>query len=313
MRQFWKPTDVWANLANTALKPAWYGTDSILTNRQRAFYNRCPHRGSQLIKPSVPIVNTKKIRCPYHGIIFDSHSGEMVKAPRWPDCPQMQLKQLDIRRYGPFAMAHPKTNRSTFNVSDPVPDEQKKLEDLMIPQSRTTIHVKAPPTIVMENFLDTYHVPCIHPELSKSSKIEKHEYVFTDDIGCTFRTTLNTNRQTPFTSFFVPDKKQIAYFTAVWGGKNSGAFAFRMSTHIFAVHLRSDEKGGTIETATLLTNKNKSECEIADMMDWYGEVNNEDVEACEMVAIGRKTGHHTKSEYHPEYEKYSEHYVKNCL
>jgi phenylpropionate dioxygenase-like ring-hydroxylating dioxygenase large terminal subunit len=301
MQKTWVPVATWAGLSAATLRPAWLGTTSILLGRDRAFVNRCPHRGARLVDPKRERV-ASPIVCPYHAISFNAATGEMAKAPRWPDCPPMYRTRLAVAQYGPFALVHEDPGR-TLVQNDPVPDEQRARESKMVVRAQAEVSVAAPITIVMENFLDTYHVPVIHKTLARNSRIDRHQHLHSDSIAWHFSTVLDTGTESPMT-----EAGGTCWFTAVW----PSAFAFRLATHVFAVTLRpaghDDER--TVETATLLAPTEWPAEQVKETMAFYMGVNDEDVAVCELVAEGRGYEHGGgASHYHPEYEAYSGEYV----
>ena len=301
----WVPVHTWSDLSRNALRPTWYGDRSILLGRNRAYLNRCPHRGSRLVSEDGPAITSPLLVCPYHGMSFKAATGQLHKAPRWPTCPPLALDRLAVERYGPFAMVNADSD-AEFGGQDPVPLEQQTREKAMVVRAHEEIRVDAPVTILMENFLDTYHVPCIHKTLARSSHIERHRELQVDQYGWHFSTILETP------SPMVRGSCPIAYYTGVW----PSAFAFRLETHVFAVVLRpSPNAEHTIETATLLAPPAWSDAEVDETMEFYRNVNNEDIEACSRVARGRRDtlSSSLPDVYHPDFETYSADYVHRVV
>ena len=297
----WVPVHTWADLSSSALQRTWHVDRSILLANDRAYLNRCPHRGSRLVDETGPPVSSSLIVCPYHSISFKTENGKLHKAPRWPDCPPLALHRLAVARYGPFAMVHMDAD-AKFDGLDPVPIERRMREDAMVVRAREEVQVNAPVSVVMENFLDTYHVPSIHPKLARSSRIERHAGLQVDKNGWHFSTVLKTP------SPMVRGSCPVAYYTGVW----PSAFAFRLETHVFAVVLRPKGAERTLETATLLTPPAWSDAEVRETMDFYRQVNDEDVLACDRVARGRRDApfRNRPEVYHPEFEVYSADYAQ---
>jgi phenylpropionate dioxygenase-like ring-hydroxylating dioxygenase large terminal subunit len=302
LRNTWVPASTWAGLSAATLRPAWRGTTSILLGRGRAFVNRCPHRGARLVDPERERVTSPLITCPYHAISFNAATGEMAKAPRWPDCPPMSLTRFAVAQYGPFALVHDDPDRTLVH-RDPVPIEQRVREGQMVVRAQAEVRVAAPVTVVMENFLDTYHVPVIHKTLARNSKIDRHQHLHRDSVAWNFSTVLDTGTESPMTA-----AGGTCWFTAVW----PSAFAFRLATHVFAVTLRpaGRDEERTVETATLLAPTEWPDEQVQETMAFYTGVNDEDVAVCELVAEGRGYDHGGGApHYHPEYEAYSSDYA----
>ena len=301
----WIPVTPWATLSAATLRPAWYGRRSILLGRERAFLNRCPHRGSRLLDEDAPPTAAPVLVCPYHGMGWRTDNGALTKAPRWDTCPALVLHRLAVAKYGPFTMVHARPD-AKFPGQDPVPLERRLAEDLMVVRAQEEVHVRAPVPVVMENFLDTYHVPCLHRStLLPSSRVERHREVGVDPWGWHFSTRLETP------SPMVRGADPVAYYTGVW----PAAFAFRLETHVFAVTLRPvgrpGEDEGTVETATLLAPPAWTAAEVQETLAFYRDVNNEDVVACERVARGRPDGLGGPPDvYHPELVRYAREFAE---
>ncbi|KPQ36362.1 MAG: ring-hydroxylating dioxygenase 2Fe-2S subunit [Phormidium sp. OSCR] len=133
----------------------WRCGDRIL-----AWDDRCPHRGARL---SGGTVEDRGLRCPYHGLVFNSQGTcvEVPASPGWTPSSQLCLSAYPAElRYGLVWLslnpdADPKTIPSFPEWSD------LNYRKFLCGAYR----FRASPLRVMENFLDVSHFPFVHDGL----------------------------------------------------------------------------------------------------------------------------------------------------
>jgi len=156
----------------TALAHDGYGVPILLTRAKdgvvRAFLNACRHKGAKLVEDC----ETRKLgllTCPYHAWTYNLH-GQCRGIAR-----QDAFGDIDKSLYGLAALACRESggliwvslNRAAApDFSALSPDLDADLVALRIPQAhvygRRTFEVKANWKLVMEPFLESYHVPRLH-------------------------------------------------------------------------------------------------------------------------------------------------------
>ncbi|MBS1254749.1 MAG: Carnitine monooxygenase oxygenase subunit [Deltaproteobacteria bacterium] len=177
---------------------------SILVVRDKksklgAFYNVCRHRGSKLLFESC---NSKSIRCPYHAWVYGL-DGKCLGTPMFKNektvgavTEMLDAGQFDKRDYGLYPIAVRSWGFLVFvNLSAEAADDatetdvssgfEEWLGDL--PEkfqshglehwtiaSQKNYDVASNYKLVAENFMEYYHLPFVHPELSNVSRIEDH-------------------------------------------------------------------------------------------------------------------------------------------
>ena len=177
---------------------------SILVIRSKedkleAFYNVCRHRGSKLLNESC---NIKSIRCPYHAWVYGL-DGKCLGTPMFQNektpgkvTEKTDADQFDKKDYG----LYPVSVRSwgflifvnlsmgtTNGVSEddvtagfeewlgdlPQKFQSHVLEKWEISKDKN-YDVASNYKLIEENFMEYYHLPFVHPELTNVSRMEDH-------------------------------------------------------------------------------------------------------------------------------------------
>lgn len=158
------------------------GTDGEV----RVFHNVCRHRGAKLM--DAPCAKKRLIVCPYHAWSY-ALDGTLVKTPNFS---------------GPDDHAHPTLADGTQNLVEvrsgvwnhvvmvnlsgdavPLADWTARLDarwapfDIpgMAPGGEMTFEFQANWKLVLENFLESYHLPAVHPVLNSYSPLRDHVLV----------------------------------------------------------------------------------------------------------------------------------------
>ena len=154
----------------------------------RVFQNVCRHRGMILIEE--PTVLKGAIRCPYHSWCY-KQTGEVVATPHiggpgynyHSGIDKSELSLLEVRSHiwrdvifvNPDGMAPP-----FEEVHRPLLDrwsifEQPMYSDMI--DSSFKLEVNGNWKLAVENYLESYHLPWVHPGLNSYSKLEDHENI----------------------------------------------------------------------------------------------------------------------------------------
>jgi choline monooxygenase len=163
------------------------------TGSLRGFHNVCRHRASRLVTEES--CRLKRFRCPYHSWAY-ALDGTLLGAPLFEGSgiPEDQRPIFDTSRLPAFDKADygllPVHVASWANVVFVSPEEQPPpldvwlgdlpqrlagygLDDMTVVAERS-YDVAANWKLVAENFMEYYHLPWVHPELVKVSRIEDH-------------------------------------------------------------------------------------------------------------------------------------------
>ena len=154
----------------------------------RVFQNVCRHRGMILIEE--PTVLKGAIRCPYHSWCY-KQTGEVVATPHiggpgynyHSSIDKSELSLLEVRSHiwrdvifvNPNGMAPP-----FEEVHRPLLDRWSVFEQPMysdMSDSSFKLEVNGNWKLAVENYLESYHLPWVHPGLNSYSKLEDHENI----------------------------------------------------------------------------------------------------------------------------------------
>jgi len=163
------------------------GEDSTL----RVFHNVCRHRGHILV--SEPGTLKQSIRCPYHSWTYDL-AGCLQRTPHIGGYGIHEVENFDRSGYGLNEIATAIWNDLVFiNLSgtassfesfiEPLEKRWAKLwgktgaSFLRLPETFSRIHLdlNANWKLAVENYLEAYHLPTVHPELNRVSPLVDHE------------------------------------------------------------------------------------------------------------------------------------------
>lgn len=170
---------------------------SIIVTRDRegllrGFHNVCRHRGTRLVREPCQL---KRFRCPYHSWTY-ALDGQLLGAPLFEgsDIPDDQQDLFDMGHvegfdkadYGLLPVRVGQWGHLLFATLDPdamsleawlgdLPARLAgyRLEDMTVVAERD-YDVDANWKLVAENFMEYYHLPWVHPELAKVSRVEDH-------------------------------------------------------------------------------------------------------------------------------------------
>lgn len=172
-------TWAFAGLAEDVAKPGQFisvqaGLNNIIVimdddSKLQAFHNICPHRGTQLLAEKGQV--EKHITCPYHDWRFDLQ-GQLRSLPK----KNIEFKSLDKKCFGlkPASVScwhgmlwvHPEPNPIALAqwLSDIEPHVGPHIVEQLVESSDDIIvkDVQANWKIVVENYIDHYHLAQLH-------------------------------------------------------------------------------------------------------------------------------------------------------
>jgi choline monooxygenase len=143
--------------------------------RLRAYHNVCSHRGSQLV--CEPKADRKTLVCPYHGWIYRL-DGSLHRAQHFagvnrselPDPGSSGLTEVQVAQWLDFVFVNLGDGKPFSDLIDPLAQRWAEYDlSEMEYSSYLRYDFNANWKLIVENFLESYHVPFIHQELNTYS------------------------------------------------------------------------------------------------------------------------------------------------
>lgn len=293
------------------------GGASVIVTRDRegrlhAFYNTCRHRGSRLIEETTHLRG--HIRCPYHSWAY-TLGGELIGTPLFEGSPipddqraafdmsaveafdraDYGLLPVRVEAWGPLVFVN--LDATAMPLAAWIGDLGRRLDgyglDTWEVRSGATFRIEANWKLVAENFIEYYHLPWVHPDLSKVSKIEDHHRYQGDGMYMGM-TTSPISRDDRSGWLELPPAAGLEGGDAV-----SGRFVWLfpnvalsvLPNHAFVLLVSPEGPGSTIESAWWLGPPGSSGGAGRDeawerIERFWTEVNREDIEIVERVHRG---------------------------
>jgi len=173
----------------------------MLRNRQgevKVFHNVCSHRGNELVWQECSVKRT--IQCPYHGWAYDL-DGHLLATPNVGGSGVHTIDDLDRNEHGLREARSAVWMDLVFvNLSADAPDFEafigplQQRIDKLLPREKFaalrpavnhgsyTIDFAGNWKLCIENNLESYHLPTVHPDLNAVSKLEDHYHFYGDDL-----------------------------------------------------------------------------------------------------------------------------------
>lgn len=153
--------------------------------RLRAFHNICRHRGTQLIRA---VGKTQKaLTCPYHDWTYDLE-GKLISVPEEQvefssvDKSCLGLKPASVDIWKSMLFVHPDPDAGSimdwFGAIDDQVGPHKPEEMVEYKELNQSYEVKANWKIVVENYIDVYHLSHLHSGTLNMYDHKKAEYSF---------------------------------------------------------------------------------------------------------------------------------------
>lgn len=159
----------------------------------RVFHNVCSHRGLKLVDEAAACPGA--IKCPYHSWTYGL-DGQLKVTPNIGgygihtheefNSAENGLKEIRSRLWLGAIFVNLSGDAIEFDdYIEPIQSSWKQfinldnLEHFELSQaeSRLELTVKSNWKLAVENFLESYHLPTVHPELNRISPLDKHYYL----------------------------------------------------------------------------------------------------------------------------------------
>ena len=294
----------------------------------KGFHNVCRHRGCKLVDKSK---NSKVISCPYHKWSYKL-DGDLIGTPLYTP----SKREFDKSKFSLFPINIEINNNIIFgNLQDnnvPSPKISMKsafkllnkypLENCRIVKTKE-YRVKANWKLLVDNFIEYYHLPAVHPELVKASGMDEHQCTQEEGNYISFKTDplsfsdlpIDVSKKPPFSTLsgYIKENNEdvhanAAHFHALF----PNMFYFLFPNHMFSVIVNPISPTESIEKAVLMIEDNAYSPKgwVNELFDFYDKVNKEDIEICEMVQEGLKCDQYLGGKLVPKYESTIHRYHK---
>ncbi|MBX2837168.1 MAG: aromatic ring-hydroxylating dioxygenase subunit alpha [Gammaproteobacteria bacterium] len=230
----------------------------------RVFHNVCSHRGMELC--DTPRKTNGMLRCPYHSWTY-ALDGQLRGTPHIGGYGVHEHPDFDRGAHGlKEVRSHVWLNALFINLSGDAPEfeiyakpiidrfnelgSEQHLKNFMsnTEDCRTTLTVQSNWKLAVENFLEAYHLPTVHPELNQISPLQEHYHIEEFDNGAGqgsrnySRMTLE-NKHLPALAKWPTDKINLAEYPALYPNTFFGIHA----DQLFILYLQPVSAGETIE------------------------------------------------------------------
>lgn len=285
----------------------------------RAFLNVCRHRGSQLVQADCTL-RAGRFRCPYHAWAYDL-DGNCIGTPLFegsdiPEDMQAAFDMSDVRAFErqdyPLFSVAARFWGPLILVSldrEPPPFEEwlgdlddrlsgYELDSWQIQASRD-YDIAANWKLIAENFMEYYHLPWVHPELAKVSRIQDHYRFQGPGMYTGMMTTPISGQGSAWMALPPHDGVPVE-------DRNSGKFVLLfpnatlsiLPNHCFMMIMDPIDNGRTLERCYILTHpdsvgSDEAAGALEGLLAFWDHVNLEDIDIVESVQRGIST---------PEYE-----------
>lgn len=267
------------------------GKDNIL----RCFYNVCRHRGGPL---AIGSGCASHLQCKYHGWTYEL-DGRLKGVPDFDsvahfDKTAFGLAPVELAVWEGFVFARLVPGKPSFNelftgISDRI--GKPGLGELQY-HRRKSYDLKCNWKIYVDNYLEGYHVPLVHPELMKL--YDYHSYKTKVREWYSFQHSLLTSAENIYSS---GAGEALYYF--IFPNLMLNILPGRLQTNIVEpidaerciVHFDYYYVAGT------------SEQQIADDLTFSDSVQVEDIEICELVHRGVRSRSYDKGRFSVKHEE----------
>lgn len=148
------------------------------------FFNVCPHRAGPIVSPSLTPGSSRTLVCQYHGWSFnDDGSLRHARDFGGPVPPSMCLTPVRVAEFASYVFVC--LDASAPSLEEYLGAYASVFENIPLSSyryhSRSVRRVSCNWKTYAENFLEGYHLPNVHPRLTKDSNASSYTVVMTDD------------------------------------------------------------------------------------------------------------------------------------
>ena len=308
------------------------------TDNIRVFHNVCSHRGMHLADE--PCQTNGLVRCPYHswtyqldgklrgtphiggfGIHeheeFDKAASNLreVRSELWLGCIFINLSgsAVDLKTY-----VQPLTRQ--FDELCSVDQRDRLISGAQ--GCRTQLSVKSNWKLAVENYLESYHLPSVHPELNRVSPLQEHFCLDYFDQGAgqgslNYERLRVNDKELPILEGWPSDQQNKALYPTLYPNTLIGLHA----DHLFIMMLQPTATNETVEHVRIsYVGSEALDQQYAphhkQMLDNWSNVFDEDVFAVERMQKGRSSPGYAGGKFAPAMDEPTVHFhrwIAQCL
>ena len=291
------------------------GRDAAL----RVFHNVCSHRGAQLVNAARKCAT---IVCPYHAWAY-GFDGQLKQTPHAGGANVHECEQVDKNRLGLKEVRSATWAGLVFvNLSGNAAGLQEHLRPLTerwrridlsllrhVPGSGQQPNVKANWKLVIENFVESYHLPWVHTSMDAFNPMGAHYQILGADhyIGQGVKAhNPDDSYAGRFKNFPGLNKDELGRGESMYVPAN--LLLITMSDFMFANILIPESPDRTAERIEMFLIGEDADdpglqLERQKLTDMLTRVNNEDIGICELAQQGRKSEAFTGGVFAPAQEQ----------
>ena len=316
---------------NWAVPVNFMGYPILLTRNAegvlRVFHNVCSHRGMQLVSEPRKL-GTGLIRCKYHSWTYD-FDGNLKGTPSIGGTDKDSHENFDPSTNGLKPIRSEVWMDNIFvNLSNEAEPFQDFIDPLMKRwgkwvsaetlaelspgvDAKMELVVNSNWKLAVENFLEAYHLPWVHPGLNSYSPLEKHYDI---DLDENFSGQGSSSYTTPggatgSISSWPADEKNFAEYPAVYPNTLLGL----QSDHFFTMTILPISETTSLERVQLLflgqvANSEEYASHRQSLLESWREVFSEDIFAVEGMQAGRQSPAYQGGVFSPVMDQHTLHF-----
>lgn len=259
------------------------------------FYNVCQHRGCVLLEKDG---NSKQIKCGYHGWVYEL-TGEL-KAARGFDKEDLDFEQLNLKSIEHYIWMNqifvklqsdcnnlPKTLKEIENIISPI-----KFDNYLF-HLRKSYKIKCNWKVYMDNYLEGFHIPLVHPKLNRVINYKSYSTEIFDNFSlqwCHINAESSPYKKT--------DDASKAYYFTLFPNILFNIAPGRLQTNIIEP---IDASSCNVYFDYYFETEEDLES-IQEDISFSEEVQNEDINICERIQIGLESDGFDHGVFSKKYE-----------
>jgi len=276
----------------------------------KVFHNVCSHRGMRLVNEETEIQGS--LRCPYHSWSYNL-DGELKATPHLGGVGQHKVEGFHHCDHGLKPVrSHVWMGVIFINLSGDAPEFNEYIEPLakrwnaflgnnglnnirspLDDGKGLRIEVRSNWKLPVENYCESYHLPWIHPDLNRYSRLEDHYHImigenFGGQGSTAYRLSMEADISLPLFPEWPQDKLEHAEYIAFYPNVLLGL----QTDHVYAMIIEPVSHDRSIEHLRLFyVNDEAISDKHADsrktILETWRAVFGEDVDAVEGLQKGR--------------------------